>query len=186
MSDATSALQGARTDGFARIEAAGPVGMITLRADLGAARVAKAVKAVTGCAMPGRRRIVTAGDKAVGWMSSDEVLILLPHAEAPGAVAVLSAALARDHALVAEVSDARALFRIVGAKADQVLMKLCPVDFARMERDELRRTRAAQVAVAIWRSGDDEISLICFRSVAGYVAGILEHSARTGSELLPG
>ncbi len=37
------------------------------------------------------------------------------------------------------------MFRIRGAKADQVLMKLCPVDFGTLGADELRRTRAAQV-----------------------------------------
>ncbi len=56
-----------------------------------------------------------------------------------------------EHHLAADVSDARAVFRIEGAKADQVLAKLCPVDLATLEPGELRRTRAAQVAAAFWR-----------------------------------
>jgi len=52
----------------------------------------------------------------------------------------------------------------------------------RMEPDELRRTRIAQVAGAFWREGDG-FTLVCFRSVAGYVMGLLTHSAQPGSEL---
>ena len=80
------------------------------------------------------------------------------------------------------VSDARAVFRIEGDKADQVIRKLSPVDLDRLEPGELRRTRAAQVAAAFWRQGDG-FTLVCFRSVAAYVMGLLSHSAMKGSEL---
>ena len=46
---------------------------------------------------------------------------------------------------------------------------------------ELRRTRAAQVAAAFWKDGDG-YTLVCFRSVASYVMGLLTHSAMPGSE----
>ncbi|MBC7477529.1 MAG: sarcosine oxidase subunit gamma, partial [Pseudorhodobacter sp.] len=79
-------------------------------------------------------------------------------------------------------SDARAVFRIEGGKADQVLGKLAPVDLASMAPGELRRTRTAQVAAAFWRQGDG-YSLVCFRSTAAYVMGLLKHSAQVGSEV---
>jgi sarcosine oxidase, subunit gamma len=75
------------------------------------------------------------------------------------------------------------MFRIKGAKADQVLRKLCPVDFDTLAEGELRRTRAAQVAAALWKSAPDEYTLVSFRSVAAYVFGLLETSARPGSEI---
>ena len=81
----------------------------------------------------------------------------------------------------AVVSDARAVFRIEGTKADQVLAKLSPVDFATLGPKELRRTRAAQVAAAFWRD-ETGYTLVCFRSVAAYVMGLLTHSAMPGSE----
>ncbi|WP_372840378.1 sarcosine oxidase subunit gamma [Phaeovulum sp.] len=183
MSDPVSAMGGQSYEGFAHVADAGLQGMITLRGDLGSAAIAKAVKAATGCALPAPRGIVTKGQAAVAWMSPDELLLLVPYAEAEATAAAVSAALAGEHVLVANVSDARALFRVSGAKADQVLAKLCPVDFARLPAGELRRTRAAQVAAALWRSAPDELSLICFRSVAGYVYDLLALSARTGSEL---
>jgi sarcosine oxidase subunit gamma len=86
------------------------------------------------------------------------------------------------HHLAVDVSDARAVFRVEGAKAEQVLAKLSPVDFAKLEPGELRRTRAAQVAAALWREGDG-FTVVCFRSVARYVFDLLASGAKPGSEL---
>ncbi|MBS0564708.1 MAG: sarcosine oxidase subunit gamma [Proteobacteria bacterium] len=183
MSNAVSALQGKTYAGFATVTEAGLQGMITLRGDLSSAKVKKAVKAAAGVDVPAQRRIVLKDGKGAGWMSPDELLILVPYAEARAAVDALSAALAGEHALVADVSDARAMFRVKGARADQVLMKLCPVDLPSLAEGELRRTRAAQVAAALWKSDRDEFTIVSFRSVASYVFGALETSARPGSEI---
>ena len=185
MSDPVSALGGQSFDGFARVCDAGLQGMITLRGDLARSTLGSAVQAATGCTIPGQRGIVSSGENAVAWMSPDELLLRVPYGEVAATAARLEAALAGEHALVANVSDARALFRISGAKADQVLAKLCPVDFATLPAAEMRRTRAAQVAAALWRSGEDELSVICFRSVADYVMALLAVSCRPGSELAP-
>jgi sarcosine oxidase, subunit gamma len=185
MSKAVSALNGQSYDGFVRVAEAGLNGMITLRGDLASAAFAAAVLTATGCALPAARQVVTVGDKSALWMSPDELLLLVPYAEAAPTVAALEASLAGEHALVADVSDARALFRVTGAKATEALCKLAPVDFATLLPGEVRRTRAAQVAAALWQSGEAEWSLICFRSVAGYVMGLLTASAQKGSEVIP-
>jgi sarcosine oxidase subunit gamma len=140
------------------------------------------LRAVTGTAVPEQRRIEVAGDRAAGWMSPDEYLLILPYVETEAAMASLSSALQGQHHLAVVVSDARAVFRIAGDRADQVIRKLAPVDMGRLVAGELRRSRVAQVAAAFWRDGDG-YTLVCFRSVAGYVMGLLEHSARPGSEL---
>lgn len=182
MSDAVSALNGASFDGFARIREIGPLGMITLRAKPDVKGLAAAVKAVTGTALPEVRRIATNGDKAAGWMSLDEYLLVVPYAEVAAAIATLADKLKGEHHLAVDVSDARAVFRIEGPKADQVLAKLAPVDLPTLAPNELRRSRAAQVAAAFWKD-DQGFTLVCFRSVAGYVMGLLSHSAQPGSEL---
>lgn len=181
MSDPVSALGGASFEGFATIREIGPLGMITLRAK-GVKALDKAVKAVTGTKLPAQRRIEVKDDRACGWMSPDEYLLIVPYAEVGDALAKLSKALAGEHHLAVDVSDARAVFRIEGAKADQVLRKLSPVDFDRLEPGELRRSRAAQVAAAFWKQNDG-FTLVCFRSVAGYVMGLLSHSAARNAEL---
>jgi sarcosine oxidase subunit gamma len=115
-------------------------------------------------------------------MSPDEYLLILPYAEVTDALAKLAKSLAGEHYLAVDVSDARAVFRVEGDKAADVLRKLSPVDFDRLEPGELRRSRAAQVAVALWQQ-DQGFTLVCFRSVAAYVMGLLTHSAQAGSEI---
>ena len=183
MSNAVSALGNVGFDGFAKISEIGPVGMISLRAKSDVKGLARAIKAAVGTAVPSQRQIEVAGDKAAGWMSPDEYLLIMPYGETDAAMAALAKALAGEHYLAAVVSDARAVFRIEGAKADQVLAKLSPVDFATLEPNELRRTRAAQVAAAFWKD-EAGYTLVCFRSVASYMMGLLTHSAQNGSELV--
>ena len=182
MSDPVSAMGHARYDGFAMVREIGPLGMISLRAKPEVKGLAKAVKAAVGLAVPAPRRIVATADKAVGWMSPDEYLLVLPYAQTGAAMAAIASAMGADHHLAAVVSDARAVFDVTGAKADQVLRKLCPVDFDALASGELRRTRAAQVAAAFWAI-DDGFRVVCFRSVAGYMLGLLTQSAQPGSEL---
>lgn len=185
MSDAVSALDGKSCSGFVTVTEAGLQGMITVRGDLKSAKLKKAVKDAAGLAIPAQRRVAFKDGKGVGWMSPDELLVMVPYAEAGTTIAALNEALAGEHALVVDVSDARAMFRVKGAKATEALMKLCPVDFATLAEGELRRTRAAQVAAALWKSAADEFTLVSFRSVATYVFGALESSTKEGSEIFP-
>lgn len=182
MSEPVSALKGASATGFAAIREIGPLGMITLRAKPDVKGLAKAIKAAVGTGVPAVRRIEVEGDRACGWMSPDEYLLILPYGETGAAMAAIAKAMGEDHHLAAVVSDARAVFRVEGAKAEQVLAKLSPVDFAKLEPNELRRTRAAQVAAAMWRD-EAGYTVVCFRSVAAYMMGLLTHSAAPGSEL---
>lgn len=182
MSDPVSALGGASYDGFAQVREIGPLGMITLRARTGTPGLEAAVLAATGCALPAVRRIVRQGARAAGWMSPDELLLIVPYAEVAAVLSGIAEALQGQHHLAVDVSDARAVFRVEGPRADQVLRKLSPVDFDRLEPGELRRSRAAQVAAAFWAE-DGGFTLVCFRSVAGYVMGLLSVSARPGAEL---
>ena len=181
MSDPVSALNGASFQGFATIREIGPLGMITLRAK-GVKALDKAVKAITGTKLPAQRRMEINGDKACGWMSPDEYLLIVPYADVADALARLAKALAGEHHLAVDASDARAIFRIEGDKAADVLRKLAPVDFDTLQPGEIRRSRVAQVAAAFWKD-DTGFTLVCFRSVAGYVMGLLTHSAQPGSEL---
>ena len=185
MSDAVTPMGHARFDGFATVREIGPLGMISLRCDHAAPALAGALAAL-GLAMPGQRRILQAeGGRAAGWMSPDEVLLVMPRDAVGAALTTLAEKLAGTHHLAVDVSDARAVFRIEGDRAAEVLAKLCPVDLAALAPDELRRTRAAQVAAAIW-PGEGGYTLVSFRSVAAYVMGILTHAAQPGSELNAG
>lgn len=181
MANPVAAWGNAQFDGFAKVREIGPLGMISLRAKRDVAGLAEAFSAL-GLTLPDPRRVTIAGQKAAGWMSPDEYLLVVPYAEVKAAMDSLAQSLAGQHHLAADVSDARAVFRIEGAKANQVLKKIAPADIDRLAPGELRRTRAAQVAAAFWADGEG-YTLVCFRSVAGYVMGLLSHSATVGSEL---
>ena len=182
MSDPVSALGGKTYDGFAQIREIGPLGMISLRCDFAEKALPALIKSITGTKLPAQRKIEINGDTAIGWMSHDELLVILPYKDVAKALDIIGKKLEKLHHLAVDVSDARAVFRIDGPKATEVLMKLAPVDFAALSPQELRRTRVAQVAAAFWKDGDG-YTLVSFRSVAGYVMGLLEHSATPGSEL---
>ena len=179
MSNAVSALQGATYQGFVTVTEAGLIGMISIRGDLTSKPLLKALKSL-GLSVPAPRQIVTSKELTLAWMSPDELLLICDHSEATQRAQTLTEALEKTHALVCNVSDARALLRLKGAKADQVIMKLSPADIATLPTGEMRRTRLAQVAAAVWRSAPDEISLICFRSVADYTFRLLAASAKAG------
>lgn len=179
MSNNVSALQGAQSNGTVKISEAGLRGMITLKADLKAA--SKAVKAVTGQAMPKARRM-TEGAMSVAWMAPDEVLILCDHANADRVVAELSKALGKTHHLAVNVSDARAVFTLEGAGCKDVLGKLTPANLSALAPGEVRRSRFAQIPAAFWIDGD-AATVICFRSVAQYAFDLLSNAATLGSEV---
>lgn len=165
--------------GFVTISPAAPMGMITLRG--AGVTLAPAIAQVTGLDWPAQRRIMTAGGRALAWMSPDEALLMVPPSDVARMIVALDGALLGQFATLADVSDARASFTITGAGWRDALAKLCPVDFAALQPDEIRRTRAAQVSVALWQSAPDQATLICFRSVAEYVFALLSTAAAAGS-----
>ena len=158
------------------------LGMVTIRADLD--RAGDAIAEAAGLAIPGQTRIMTDGSRSLGWMSPDELLLILPAAELADAIAALTDAVASEHALVVDVSDARAVFDVTGPHAGDVIAKLMPVDLDDLPADGLRRSRAAQTAAALWRIPGG-FRLIGFRSTADYLRLILENAAIPGSGLAP-
>lgn len=185
MSEAVSALNAASFDGNARVQESGLVGMITLRGDFAGKGFAAAIKKVAGAAVPGQRAVVAAGDLLLAWMSPDELLLVLPYDRAAETATALDTALAGQHALVQNVSDARAVFDVSGAHAREVLGKLMPVDLSPGEfgLGMIRRSRMAQVPAAIWMTGESAFRVVVFRSVARYAFDVLGAAAAQGSEV---
>ncbi len=185
MSNAVSALSGAKSQGFASVEETGLRGMITVRGDLASAEMSKAIKAATGADVPAQRKVSVGGNGAVAWMSPDELLVIVSYEEAPAKADALSSALSGAHALVTNVSDARAVFRVSGEASRDVLAKLAPVDFSAdaFGAGDIRRSRLAQVPAAVWGNDDGSFEVICFRSVAQYVFDVLRISAAKGGEV---
>lgn len=168
---------------IARVTAPDAPGMVTLKADLAAPAVTAALEAVLGLAVPPRRRILGGLAGGAAWMAPDELLLLVPRAEAADRAAALDAALDGTHRLVADVSDARAAFRVAGPGAREVIARGAPVDLHpdAFRPGDLRRTRLGQVACAFWipEPAPGTVELVVFRSVAAFVADWLENAAKS-------
>lgn len=183
MSNTVSALQGAANEtGIVSIRELGLVGMVTLRGDLTSRKLVKAVKLHAG-AMPAQREIVHNAGQSAAWMSPDELLLICEHGAARDLVASLEKALAAEHTMAVNVSDARAAFEVAGPNARDVLAKLMPVDFSVFAQDEIRRSRMAQIPAAVWMNGEDSFTVVCFRSAAQYAFDVLCVAAQPGSEV---
>ena len=169
-------------DALAAISRVPGLGMITIRADL--SRAGDALAEAAGLAIPDVTGITTDGSRSLGWMSPDELLLILPEAERADAQDALTQALMGEHGLVVDVSDARAVFDVTGPHAADVISKLAPVDAHALRQGQLRRTRVAQTAAAIWRI-QSGFRVIGFRSTADYLGLILTNAALPGTQLAP-
>ena len=178
-----SALQDVSYAGYVQVQEMGLQGMLTFRGDLSMAKIAKAVKSAVGVDMPAQRAITMHKTRGAAWMSPDELLLMMPYTSAEATATKIRKSLGKTHALVVNVSDARVVFTLTGARAREVVAKLAPVDMQALKVGEIRRTRLAQVPAAFWMSGDDEITLVAFRSVAQYVFDLLKTAAKPGGEV---
>ncbi|MCB1368410.1 MAG: sarcosine oxidase subunit gamma [Rhodobacteraceae bacterium] len=186
MSEAVSSMAGAEFSGAVDIREDGLQGMVTLRGDLGDAKIAGAVKAAVGLAMPKARQIKQGKNGGVAWMSPDEVLLLCDHAGADALVAKLDRALEGVHHLAVNVSDARAMFTLTGTGVREVIAKGAPADLspAGLPIGEIRRSRIGQIAAAFWLSEAETMHVVCFRSVGAHMFRWLENAA--AADTLPG
>jgi len=186
MSDPVSALNHARFDGIALVEETGLQGMITLRGDLSNRTLKAAATKASGAKMPGQNTANINGATGLCWMSPDELLILCPYAEVTTRLAALTDKLSGTHALAVNVSDARAVFRVHGPSAREVMAKLAPVDLSpdAFTPGTFRRSRMAQVPAAFWMDDAETFRIVCFRSVAAYMFGLLKTAAMPGSEVI--
>lgn len=183
MSDVRSVLEGASFEGAVRVTEAGVHGMVTLRGDLGSEALAKAVKSAVGLAVPGPLSISNGAKGAVAWMSPDELLLMVKYDQAEAAVAKLSKALADEHHLAVNVSDARAVFTLSGAGLRDVLAKGTPADVseAAFKPGVIRRSQLGLVAAAFWMTSEAEATVVCFRSVGEYMYNWLCTAAKPGT-----
>lgn len=162
----------------ARIAAAAPRGMIAVRADLSDRALRRTFAGAARAPVPEPLRWTSGGFGALAWMSPDELLLIVEEGEPAEAAARLRGALEGEHALVADVSDMRAAFRVAGPEARRVLAKLTPADLSprAFGDDGFRRTRLGQVAAAL-RAVPGGVEVLGFRSHARYLGALLRDAA---------
>ena len=165
-----------------RIADRGPVGQVTLRGDLASKALKAAVRAGVGVDVPGVRQAAFAGGKGAVWMSPDELLLFCGYDEAGALVAALDEALAGEHHLAVDVSDARVVIALSGAGVPEVLAKGAPVDLsdAASPVGAARRTHVAGIAACTTSgamSGNATAASVAGRASAN-TAGMRRHAGR--------
>ncbi|EIE52780.1 sarcosine oxidase gamma subunit family protein [Citreicella sp. 357] len=177
-------MQGARSEGVVTVEALPAQGQITLRCDLSDDFRWKLGETL-GFAVPEPLGATSDGDRALLWMSPDELLLLCPYDAVPTLMAQLGQVFDGWFIAIADVSDARAQFRITGGHLRDVLAKLTPVDMAPQAfvPGMVRRSRLAQVAAGYWMRDADTMQIFVFRSVAEYAFGVMTLAAGAGGEV---
>jgi sarcosine oxidase subunit gamma len=156
-------------------------GMIDLRGLASDQAFLAAAKSALGADLPLQpRSSVSWGDIKVLWLSIDQWLILCPAARTAEILDSLRKALAGIHSLAVDVSDMRAVIRVEGDGAHEVLMKGCSLDLLNGEFKPglARRMRFAEIAALLHVIDDDAFDIYVFRSYAHYAWAFLLATAK--------
>lgn len=161
-------------------------GMIDLRGQAGDAKFMAAVKDVLGTDLPARPRTSASwGDLKALWLSIDQWLILCPRDRAGELAGQLRKALEGIHSLAVDVSDMRAIIRIEGEAAREVLMKGSSLDLIGGDYGPgtVRRLRFAEIAALLHVIEDTVFDIYVFRSYAHYAWDFLLATAREPAKI---
>jgi sarcosine oxidase subunit gamma len=145
-----------------------------------------AVKSLLGVGLPVTpRSSVSWGDIKIVWLSIDQWLILCSRTKALTLLAELRAALAGIHSLAVDVSDMRAVIRMEGDGAREILMKGTSLDLLSEDYTPgtARRMRFAEIAALLHVVEDDVFDIYVFRSSAHYAWEFLLATAREPAKI---
>ena len=162
-----------------------PNGLLNIRCDLGSKDIATVIKSVIGLQIPDCRKFLINKDFQISWMSHDELLVKGAYDDIFSLETRLDKKLKNIHSSVVNISDSRTFFDIEGIGVQNVLGKLCPVDLSpsMFKVGDFRRTRMAQVPVALSFLSLNKFQVMCFTSVKDYVHKLLKISISKGSEV---
>ncbi len=161
-------------------------GMIDLRGQTSDRKFTAAARAVLGTDLPKEPRTsATWGDAKILWLSPDQWLITCPRGKAQDLTNALVKELGDTHSLAINVSDMRAIIRLEGEFAREVVMKGSTLDLTDGDYTPgtVRRMRFAEIAALLHIVEEKTIDIYVFRSYAHYAWDFLVKAARKGSEV---
>jgi sarcosine oxidase, subunit gamma len=161
-------------------------GMIDLRGLTSDRKFMTAVKDVLGAGLPkSPRTSVSWGDIKIFWLSIDQWLVLAPRGRVLELLGTLRKALGGIHSLAVDVSDMRAVIRVEGEGAREILMKGCSLDLLAggYTQGTVRRMRFAEIAALLHVVEDDVFDIYVFRSYADYAWEFLLATAREPAKI---
>lgn len=129
-----------------------------------------ALQSAHGVGVPAPNRAVGKAGARMVWFGRGQAMLIGPAADAG-----LSA-----HAALTDQSDAWAVVRLEGERAEDVLARLVPIDLRRavFKRGHTARTDLAHMSASVTRVGDRAFQVMVFRSMAA----TLVHDLKTAME----
>ena len=153
------------------IEEVADFGLIILKANFSNAKICELVKTVTGAVFPKIGKLSTGKNLNLGWMSTDEIAIILRNSEADKMARKIEKKLKGYDCLCVNMSDSRKCFKLDGYGWREILSKGTPANLnpTVFTVGSFRRTRIADVAVSIWTVDQKLAYVFVMRSVGHYV-----------------
>ncbi len=157
-------------------------GQINLRGEIGDEAFRSAVESVAGLSLPETPNsfLEQAGRRAL-WLGPNDWLIVLADGEETALAEALRAALAGQHASIAEVGHSRTVIGLAGARAREVLRKGCSLDLhpRAFGPGQCAQTLLARADMILLQADDrPTYEINARRSFADYVWRWLEDAAR--------
>ena len=120
-------------------------------------------------------RAASAGERTALWLGPDEWLLLAP----PG---TLDPAIAMQGAAVVDIGHRQVGLLLDGPGAMDALAAGCPLDLhpSAFPPGMCTRTVFGKAEIVLWRQGETRFHVEAWRSLAGYVHGLLDAASRDG------
>jgi sarcosine oxidase subunit gamma len=146
-------------------------GMVSVKVNFLDAKVREIIESISGVQCPQIGKISDGKKMSVGWMSTDEYAIFGESSDAIKLVGRVESKLKKYDHLCLNMSDSRRCFHLKGQGWREVLSKGTPSDLSpkAFGKGVLRRTRIANLAVAIWSFNETEVFVISMTSVGDFL-----------------
>ncbi|MHA1524486.1 MAG: sarcosine oxidase subunit gamma [Alphaproteobacteria bacterium] len=160
--------------------------MIDLRVGPNDGAGRKAFEKALGLELPTSPRTSTAaGGITALWLSIDQWLLVVPAAQRETHRATLEKVAQRRFAVVTDLSDARAIIRLEGIGAPEIIMKGASADLTQAPQGTVRRMNFAGIAamVHVVETSPPVLDFYVGRSFGDYAWEWLAQAARPGAAL---
>ena len=161
------------------------LGMVVVKANFLDNKIYNAFQTAIVTPVPKIGKISMKKNLSVAWMAIDEYAIFIERCNSQKMVDHIVRKMKKFDILCVNMSDSRTFFRLVGKGWREVLSKGTPADLSTkvFGVGSFRRTRIANVAIAVWVVDENEAYLFSMRSVSEYVQNWLQNANLKSSQL---
>ena len=150
--------------------------LINIKGDAGSANFLRAIKNLTGAALPLQPNTIAESEQfVIYWLAPNEWLIQSRQPRQPALCVGLADALAGEFAAVVDVSSGNTSLLLSGVQARAVLQKGCPLDFhgSVFKPGQCAQSHYFKAGILLRPLADGAYELIVRRSFADYFGRIL-------------